>query len=67
MPPDEGLRSWEIGTPVILGSEEALPGLATRLFGESRTFGWRGAPQAPKRPALGPLPVSYTHLRAHET
>jgi neutral ceramidase len=55
VPREAGLDSWEIGAPVVLGSEEALPGVVVRLLGESRTSPGRRGPQGPKRPALGPL------------
>lgn len=53
--PKDVLPSFEIGAPVLAGSEEFDPWLLTKMIGEARTFAWRKGPQAPKLPALGPL------------
>ncbi|CAN5161719.1 hypothetical protein BH09MYX1_BH09MYX1_07270 [soil metagenome] len=56
-PKESGLPTFEIGEPVLVGSEEYdPPGIVTRSFlGESRTLSFRKGAQGVKFPALGPL------------
>jgi neutral ceramidase len=55
VPRDEGLPPFEIGSSVLIGSEEFDPSVVVKVWSEATTFPWRSDPQRPKLPALGPL------------
>jgi neutral ceramidase len=63
VPRELGLPTFEIGWPVMTGSEEFDGGFLTQALGEKSTLSWRRPPQGPKVPALGPLQFPLRKLR----
>jgi hypothetical protein len=55
VPARSGLPTWDIGTPVIWGSEEFEPGVMVTAFGEGKHAWLRTGPQKPKTLLLWPF------------